>query len=381
MKYFPLKILLLLLIMTVTAHYVTIHLLEKYLAYRYTREIENIYIGDTRPLFEGRISLSEAIGNNIDAFLQKKSLMLSGAIVDVRVTSGNTTWIYPSPMDIQSETLAPPSTQEIAAENYRLMNRGLSVAVKIVLGWNAVPVILTFIAYILAAAVVFGLFYRAGARKAKREAEGKEREIMRLRDLEEHHLKRAEALNTEKELLARDIAATKKSLLEYKKNADKNEDAMIDEIISLEEKIQKNLELAETLRRENEALKEIAHRYENEKQRGAKKSVVYGNIEKRFKTLYKNLVFNKRFFDGFLDLVDDMKIKAEEAVRQLNDDSAGVNIKRKVELQKSREKIFEVIFAYNGRLYFRKTKESRMEVLVIGTKNTQVKDLHFLDTL
>ena len=381
MKYFPLKILLLLVIMTVTAHFVSIHLLEKYLAYRYTREIENIYIGDTKPLFEGRLSLSEAISNNIDAFLQKKSLILSGAIVDIRVTSGNTTWVYPAPLEIQTETLATPSAQEIAAENYRLMNRGLSVAVKVILGWNAFPVVVTFIVYVLGAAAVFVLFYRAGARKAKREAEEKECEIMRLRDLEEHHLKRAEALNTEKEILARDIAATKESLLEYKMSADRNEDAMIDEIISLEEKIQKNLDLAETLRRENETLKEITRRYEIEKQRGAKKSVVYGNIEKRFKTLYKNLLFNKRFFDGFLDLVDDMKIKAEEVVRQLSDDASGVNIKRKVELQKSREKIFEVIFAYNGRLYFRNTKEGRVEVLVVGTKNTQVKDLHFLDTL
>jgi hypothetical protein len=381
MKYFPLKILLLLVIMTVAAHFVTIHLLEKYLAYRYTREIENVYIGDTKPLFEGRISLSEAIGNNIDSFLQKKSLILSGAIVDVRVTSGNTTWVYPAPLEIQSESLTPPSAEEIAAENYRLMNRGLSVAVKIILGWNAFLVILTFIVYVFGAAVIFLFFYRAGARKAKREAEEKESEILRLRDMEEYHQKRAEALNKEKHILAEDIASTKKSLLEYKMSADKNEDAMIDEIISLEEKIQKNLELAETLRRENEALKEIAQRYENEKQRGAKKSVVYGNVEKRFKTLYKNLVFHKRFLDGFLDLVDDMKIKSEEVVRQLNDDFAGVNIKRKVELQKSREKVFEVIFAYNGRLYFRNTKEGRVEVLAVGTKNTQVKDLHFLDTL
>lgn len=381
MKYFPLKILLLLVVMTVTAHYVSVHLLEKYLEYTYTRDIENIYIGDTRPLFEGRISLSEAVSDNIDAFLRERELILSGASIDVRVISGNTTWVYPSPLDPQAERLAPPSAAEIAAENYRLMNRGLSVSVKILMGFSSLPVILIFIAYFLCAAAVFVLFYLAGARKAKREAEEKESEILRLRDLEKKHLGRAEALAEEKERLALDIATTKKSLLEYKESADKNEDAMIDEIISLEEKIQKNLDLAESLRRENETLKEIAQRYENEKQRGAKKSVVYGNIEKRFTTLYKNVSFHKRFFDGFLDLVDDMKIKAEEVVRQLEDDSAGVNIRRKVELQKSREKIFEAVFSYNGRLYFRNTKEGRVEILIVGTKNSQVKDLNFLDTL
>ncbi len=381
MKYFPLKILLLLVVMTVTAHFITVHFLEKYLEYKYTREIENIYIGDTEPLFEGRLSLSEAIGNNIDTFLQQKGFLLSGAIVDVRVISGANNWVYPSPLDLNEDRLSPPSAAETAAENYRLMNQGLSVSVKIVLGLNAVPVMLIFIVYIMIAAAVFVFFYLAGVRRSKRDAEAKEREIDRLRDLEKQHESRAGALSKEKARLLKDIAETKKNLLEYKESAGKNEDAMIDEIIALEEKIQKNLELAEALRQENEALKAVADRYENEKRRSGKKSAGYGNIEKRFKTLYKNVVFNKRAFDGFLLLVDDMKIKAEEIIRQMNDEPSTVNIKRKVDLQKSREKIFEVLFAYNGRLYFRNTKDGRVEVLVIGTKNSQVKDLTFLDTL
>ena len=41
----------------------------------------------------------------------------------------------------------------------------------------------------------------------------------------------------------------------------------------------------------------------------------------------------------------------------------------------------EVIFSYKGRLYFRKVKDSKIEVLAIGTKNTQARDLEFLDNL
>jgi hypothetical protein len=40
-----------------------------------------------------------------------------------------------------------------------------------------------------------------------------------------------------------------------------------------------------------------------------------------------------------------------------------------------------VTFAYNGRLYFSKSKENRVEVLTIGTKNTQQKDLTYIDSL
>jgi FtsZ-binding cell division protein ZapB len=380
MKYFPLKILLLLVVLMLAAHFTTVHLLERYLVYRYTREIENIYIGDTAPLFAGRLSLNEAVGRNIETFLQKRSLVLLGAVVDVRVTSGDT-WVYPAPISLDEDMTGPLSAAEVAAENYRLMNQGLSVTVRMLMGWNAALVLVIFAFYFIVAAGAFLWFYRAGARRAKREAGEKENEIQRLRDQEKRQLQRAAELNQEKERLARDIADIKKNLLEYKTAAGRNEDAMIDEMIALEEKIQKNIALAEALRLENEALKESAQRFQNEKQRGSKKSVLYGNIEKRFKTLYKNIFFHKRFFDGFLDLVDDMKIKAEEAVKQINENPSAVNIKRKVDLQKSREKVFEVIFAYNGRLYFRNTKDGRVEVLAVGNKNTQIRDLGFLDTL
>ena len=56
-----------------------------------------------------------------------------------------------------------------------------------------------------------------------------------------------------------------------------------------------------------------------------------------------------------------------------------VQIKRKVFGKKNRETVFEVIFAYKGRLYFWKISGNRVEVLAIGTKLTQNKSLVFLD--
>ena len=74
-------------------------------------------------------------------------------------------------------------------------------------------------------------------------------------------------------------------------------------------------------------------------------------------------------------------ILREEIIHQLNEDSNQVIIKRKVFNKKSREVSFEVRFAYKGRLYFCKEKNGRIKLLVIGTKNTQSKDLEFLDKL
>ena len=102
---------------------------------------------------------------------------------------------------------------------------------------------------------------------------------------------------------------------------------------------------------------------------------------KRFNALYKNISMHRRAINGYNDLVDDMKIKSEEIIHQLNDDPGLVPIKRKVFGKKGRETVLEVIFAYNGRLYYRNKKGNKIEVLAIGTKNTQTKDLEFLNNL
>jgi hypothetical protein len=39
--------------------------------------------------------------------------------------------------------------------------------------------------------------------------------------------------------------------------------------------------------------------------------------------------------------------------------------------------VLEVLFGYKGRLYFRNTRDKQVEVLAIGTKNTQSRELEF----
>jgi hypothetical protein len=90
---------------------------------------------------------------------------------------------------------------------------------------------------------------------------------------------------------------------------------------------------------------------------------------------------NERAVEGYQDLEEAMKIKCEEVIHQLNDDPDQVIIKRKVFGKKNRETVFEVLFAYKGRLYFRRLKDNTIEILAVGTKNTQDRELDFLDRL
>jgi hypothetical protein len=210
----------------------------------------------------------------------------------------------------------------------------------------------------------------------------KAKEIGRLQELEKTNTDTLKALVQDKKNLKSEMEKTKKKLKKERIKASINEDEMIKEIIELEEKFNKNIELENEKQKEIDAFKEKIKFFENERLKDIKqKTKLFDSIRKRFKALYKNVTVNERAINGFIDLTDDMKIKGEEIIHKLNNDPKVVTIKRKVFSKKKRSNVQEVIFSYKGRLYFRKTKDNKIEILTIGTKNTQGKDLEFLDSI
>ena len=95
MKYFPFKILILCIFIPPVLYIASVQMLEKKLHTLYSDEIEDIYIGDTRPLFEGSLTIADAITQNIDRYLQSKALISWGIKVSVTVTTPSNTIIYP----------------------------------------------------------------------------------------------------------------------------------------------------------------------------------------------------------------------------------------------------------------------------------------------
>ena len=172
--------------------------------------------------------------------------------------------------------------------------------------------------------------------------------------------------------------------VKYQKDKNKlktNEEELFDEIISLEEQISFFVELKQEKEEEIDELKSQIRKYERRKSSKNKRNE-FDFVFKRFVTLYKNLEMNRRSITGLLDLGEDQQIKAEEIVFLLNQNQKNVTIKRKVfSGKKHRAACFEVLFAYNGRLYFRKNENNKVEILIIGTKNTQKKDMEFLHSL
>lgn len=354
--------------------------IENYLTAKYTREIENICIGDTRPLFTGNIRLKDAIYKNIETYLQDKTLIKMGIKAKITVVTRGETILYPPVFEVQQDFMAVDSLQ-IAAENLKLMDEGLVARIELRLEYNTLLSIFIMGFYISASLGILYLYYRAGIRKARREEIIKNKEIGRLLEQEKIHSNKLKFLENDKYNLTSKYEKVKTSLEKEKAKAIRNEDEMVEEIIALEEKINHNIALQKEQKDEIDSLKEKISFFE----KGQKKEPVNKKdskiAQKRLKTIYKNIVFHEKSFTGFTALGEDLKIKAEELIYQLNDDPELVSIKRKVFGKKGRQTVLEIVFGYKGRLYFRKTKDGKIQILTIGTKNTQSKDLEFLNSL
>ena len=214
---------------------------------------------------------------------------------------------------------------------------------------------------------------------AKQDDIEKEKEIDRLLKLKNIYTEKLKFLGQDRKKLTSEAKKIKNQMEDEKEKASRNEDEMIKEIVFLEKETETNLALQIKQQEEIDLLKEKINQYTKSLQKESRqKTKNHPGIKKRFDTIYKNLSINERAINGFIDLTDDMKIKVEEIIHQLNENPKLVSIKRKVFGKKGHETVLEVIFAYKGRLYYRKTKDNKIEVLVIGTKNTQTKNLEFL---
>jgi hypothetical protein len=380
MKYFPFKILILCILLPPVLYIVTLQAVERYLHDTYARELEEIYIGDTKPLFEGYLKVEDAVNRNIDRFLQEKPLLHLGVKAKVTVTTKENRIVYPAAYPEDNVKNSHTPSIPIAEENYRLLNEGLIVSLDLSVAHNHLfsNAILGF--YIVLSLLVLSVFYRAGVRRSEAETREKEQEIERLLKLQSDYNRQMVHLGREREQLATEITKAKQRLEDEKEKALRSEDELFDEMVSLEEKLSANVARQEDQLKEIEALKEKIEHYER-RTGGKHKAKASETAQKRFKTLYKNVRVNDRAADGFAGLTPEMQLKAEEVIHQLNEDASLVTIKRKVFGKKNRETVLEVIFAYKGRLYFRNSKESGVEILSIGTKHTQAKDLSFLDNL
>lgn len=105
-------------------------------------------------------------------------------------------------------------------------------------------------------------------------------------------------------------------------------------------------------------------------------------VAKRLRTLYKNLDVDDRAVADVVALGDEsLRLRAEEALKRLDEDPDTAAIRRKVGGLPPQLSIFELGFAGKGRIYYARRERSGFRVLAIGGKATQKQDLEYLSRL
>ena len=97
MKYFPLKTMLLCLLLPPLFYSMSLGLLERYAEPFYRDKIARVVRTDAEPLLNGTIRFEDQVGDKVDAFLNKDFFVSRlGLNLDVMVFVAGTGVIYPS---------------------------------------------------------------------------------------------------------------------------------------------------------------------------------------------------------------------------------------------------------------------------------------------
>ncbi|MDJ0853167.1 MAG: hypothetical protein QNK04_32770 [Myxococcota bacterium] len=105
-------------------------------------------------------------------------------------------------------------------------------------------------------------------------------------------------------------------------------------------------------------------------------------LGKRMRTLYRNLEVEDRALDDMVALGNEsLRLRAEEALKRLDDDPDTASVRRKVGGLPSHLHVFELGFAGKFRVYYTKGEQRPFKILAVGGKASQKQDLEYLSRL
>lgn len=314
----------------------------------------------------------------------------AGVQAEIFVKTGTNKLLYPrfhhqqAGTDVADDENKPASHEDgtrIARDNQVILQEGLQLLLRVDVprnSWLANGILTIYI-------MLFIFFpYWAYVLKTK---EARELAASKQKAIEAAN----EKLTNTQEKLAQATAREKKEQTEIKRlKADldiadakvlKTENEALAEIEILDRDLQKSVKLKEELEKEVRRLETELRKIEASPITISKQRKAIIDTTKRFKTLYKNLEVTSRAIDGFLELDANLQLQSEELIHTLNEDGSKVPVKRKVFSRKGSFPVFECEFGRNGRLYWSPGPGVKRQLWVIGTKNTQSKDLAYFDTL
>jgi len=404
MNYISFRIIFICIFLPPILYIFSVQILEGYLQNSREKDVKNVIIQDYEALYDGRYSIKEEIHNNIDRFLGNDTLQPLGVITKIVVTSKKGELLYPyfweeGDMSFNKQGEFGGNNSEsldyikIAEKNFQILNDGLTVSIDVKVKHNSWLTNSILILYLFSSILLLYWHYKKRVREwvATRENEKKridflskkldesEKTMEGLSRKEKDYITKVEKFKHDKDNLESEVVHLMDEV-EIQKKKSLEIDEILDEMERLEEDSKKNMALKEEKEREITQLREEINQLKMIEEQGAKKRKKdIDSVEKRFTVIYKKLIFNKKALEGYIHLTQDFQLKAEEIIHRLNQDDSLVNIKRKFFSKKGKLHIFETIFSYSGRIYFKKRDDKRIEIITIGTKNTQEQDITFIE--
>jgi len=404
MNYISFRIIFICIFLPPILYIFSVQILEGYLQNSREKDVKNVIIQDYEALYDGRYSIKEEIYNNIDRFLRNDMLQILGVMTKIMVTSKKGELLYPyhwEERDIyfntQKEFGGDNSESlnyiKIAEKNFQTLNDGLIVSVDVKVKHNSWLTNSILILYLFSSILLLYWHYKKRVREwfittenekkridlFSKKLDESEKVMEELSQKEKYYITKAEKFKHDKDNLESEVVHLMDEV-EIQKKKSLEIDEILDEMERLEEDSKKNMALKEEKEREITQLRKEINQLKMIEERGAKKRKKdVDSVEKRFTVIYKNLIFNKKALEGYIHLTQDFQLKAEEIIHRLNQDDSLVNIKRKFFSKKGTLHIFEVNFSYSGRIYFKKRDHKKIEIITIGTKNTQEQDITFIE--
>ena len=371
--------------------------------------LEKAVIADPELLLSGRIRYDGFVSKQVEAVQNRpwiRALTRLGLKLSVRVQTNDGKVLYPRvqewfPVDSLGQAIeegepglppAPDTGQSrdvVARENYRLIREGLVITVETSIGnntWLANGILVAYLFILLQILWVLARRFVVRSEEEKlelahqlqrQEAERVARiegELGRVRG------KLSEAVRDQRERASRvQELERQKQVLEERLGGWSWEDAS--ELEKELERLEAQLQGAQSEKSRQEAtIRELTGKIDARDTRAVPRGRAREAdfLERRMRILYKNLDFENRVIADLLSLGDDEALlRAEEAIKRLNDRDENLTIRRKVG-GLERANVFELGFGAKGRIYYFLAEGGRPHLILVGAKNTQDKDLAYL---
>jgi hypothetical protein len=360
--------------------------LEIMIQKRWSAELRRIIAANAEPLLKGEIAFEGQLHKNVQEFLSGKKLIRWGVRPSISITTRTGRVLYPVMLFEPShrETAGPHALfpEAVAARNRQILHDGFIVTFGVDVPHNTWVANSILMFYLFVVSALLARVYVSRTHEAERLSRLNAKALEKAGAELSRSQERLNQLATDEKGYRERVDQLHSELLKAKDRLQSTEHDALTEMEVLEKRLKENTSLREAMEKEVLGLREEVTRLTFSSQRLEKKreKETQGLI-KRLGILYKNVQFHERAVQCFQELPEDMRLRAEETIHALNEDCSRVPVKRKVFLGKGAPSVVESEFGYRGRIYWRRGANGKAEILMIGTKNTQDRDLAHLETL